>query len=88
VDSASWRRQDHNGWIDESDAAYGRLGIWSEGKFSSLRDAGIGALSVAAASTPFALKDGSELLGQVRKSGVYLHEDGTPGALQQVDLKV
>jgi hypothetical protein len=80
--------QDHNGWIDEGDAGYGRLGVWSDGKFSSLRDAGIGAISVAVASTPFALKEGSELLGQVRKSGVYLREDGTAGALQQVDLKV
>ena len=30
-------------------------------------------------ATPFALKEGSQLLGQVRESGVYLKEDGTPG---------
>jgi hypothetical protein len=77
---------DGNGWIDESDSAYALLGLWSGAKFTSLRDAGIGALSVDSVATPFALKQGSELLGQVRESGVYLREDGTPGALQQIDM--
>jgi len=80
--------QDRNGWIDEGDAAYDGMGLWSGGAFTSLREAGIGALAVAAVSTPFALKVGSELLGQVRQSGVYLREDGMPGVLQQVDLDI
>ena len=78
--------QDRNGWIDEGDAAYNSMGLWSGGAFTSLREAGIGALAVASVSTPFSLKVGSELLGQVQQSGVYLREDGMPGALQQVDL--
>lgn len=80
--------QDHNGWIDQGDAAYQRLGLSIDGKWTSLEDAGIGALSVASAATPFTLKGGSALLGQVRASGVYLRENGTPGALEQVDLTV
>jgi len=80
--------EDNNGWIDEGDSAYDQLGLWNHDSITSLRDAGIGALSVNSVSTPFALKDGAELLGQVRASGVYLRESGAPGVLQQVDLKV
>ena len=79
---------DHNGWIDEGDAAYNRMGLWQDGAFTSLHDAGIGALATASVVTPFAQTDGAELLGQTRQSGVYLNEDGTPGALQQIDLKI
>ena len=79
---------DHNGWIDEGDAAYTRMGIWRDGQFTSLEDAGIGALAAASIATPFTLKEGSDVLGQIRESGVYLREDGAPGAIQEVDLKV
>ncbi|QEL63507.1 hypothetical protein OTERR_00310 [Oryzomicrobium terrae] len=59
----------------------------------SLKEAGIGALSVSGVSTPFLYKrqqdDGSsDVQGMLRASGVYLMEDGRPGALQQVDLAV
>ena len=79
---------DHNGWIDQNDPAYQRLGITRDGQFTSLKDAGIGALADSSVDTPFTLKQGSETLGQVRQSGVYLREDGTAGALQQVDLEL
>lgn len=77
---------DRDGWISEEDPGYNRLGVWNGGAFTSLREAGIGALLAAAVSTPFTFKDGLEELGRVRQSGVYLTESGTPGALQQVDL--
>jgi hypothetical protein len=79
-----------NGWIDEGDAAYSTLKLWSgtgEGLLS-LSDAGVGALYVGqAASTQFDVRSATnEALGQVVSSSVYLGENGTPGALQQVDL--
>ena len=67
---------DHNGWIDEADAAYRSMGVMQGDKFTSLSKAGIGALAVASASTPFSVKENGELLGEVRRSGVYLTEDG------------
>ena len=80
---------DGNGWIDEGDEAFDQLGVYdSNGAFTSLRDAGLGALSVNAVATPFSLKEGGELLGQVQASSVFLTEDGNAGFLQQVDLVV
>ena len=81
---------DGNGWIDEGDAAYSSLRLWSApgAETRSLAQAGVGALYVGQnVSTQFELRsDSHETLGQVRSSSVYLAEDGTAGALQQVDL--
>ena len=85
---------DGNGWVDDGDAAYGSLRVWSRnaaGKdlLVTLSQAGIGALSVASVASEFSLKDsGNELLGQIRSTGLYLREDGQVGTLQQVDLTV
>lgn len=79
---------DGNGWIDEGDAAYQSMGLWRDGRFTSLQEAGIGALAAASVATPFALQQGAELLGQIRQTGVYLREDGAAGLMQQVDLSV
>lgn len=55
----------------------------------TLRELGVGALCLASVDTPFALTDDeNRLLGQIRASGIYLHEDGRAGSLQQVDLAV
>ena len=81
---------DGNGWIDEADAAYANLRLWSGdgNETKSLAQADIGALYVGqSASTQFELKSMSnESLGQIVTSSVYLNENGTAGALQQVDL--
>ncbi|HEX7491290.1 MAG TPA: hypothetical protein VF337_06270 [Candidatus Limnocylindrales bacterium] len=81
---------DQNGWIDEGDAAYATLKLWSgpSGGVTSLSDAGVGALFVGqAASTQFDIRSNTnESLGQVVSSSVYLGENGKAGALQQVDL--
>jgi hypothetical protein len=54
-----------------------------------LKDKGVGALYLGSAETPFSLKDDdNRLRGEVRASGIYLREDGSTGALQQVDLAV
>lgn len=80
---------DGNGWIDEADAAFARLGLWSGGEFASLAGQGVGALYTGAVAAPFALKDADNaLLGQIRAAGVYLTESGQAGLMQQVDLAV
>jgi hypothetical protein len=83
---------DDNGWIDEQDAVFDRLGVWTPGQdspLSSLRDAGVGALGLANIATPFALRGiQNSDLGQLRASGVFLNEDGRAGLLQEIDLSV
>lgn len=80
---------DQNGWIDESDAAFSQLAVWSGERFSSLAECGIGALYTAAVDAPFLLKtSANELLGQIRAAGLYLSEAGEVGQMQQVDLLV
>lgn len=81
---------DGNGWIDEADPAYAALGVWfPDGRIQPLKEAGVGALNLASAWSPFALRDGDNRpLGQIWCSGVYLHEDGRVGSLQQIDLGV
>ena len=78
---------DANGWIDEADPAWNALGVWfPDGALQSLKDAGVGALSLASTASPFTLMEGDQTLGQVRRSGIFLGEDGRVGSLQQVDL--
>ena len=85
---------DGNGWIDEADAAFKDLRIWRPsadggGSLQSLQAEGIGALGLANAASPFALRgEGNASLGALRATGAYLREDGRAGALQQLDLAV
>ncbi len=85
---------DNNGWIDENDAAFSELRVWtkdSSGKdqLSTLKQSKVGALNVASIATPFDIKDSSNALqGQIRASGIFLQEDGKAGTLQQIDLTV
>lgn len=86
--------QDGNGWIDESDAIYQNLRIWSktadgQDQLVGLGEKGVGAIYLGHVTTPFALKDADNaLLGQIRASGVFLSEQGAPGTVQQLDLAV
>jgi hypothetical protein len=85
---------DGNSWIDENDAIFARLLIWShdgEGndRLEGLLERNVGAIYLDQTATPFALKDNDNaLLGVVRASGVYLKEDGGVGTVQQLDLVV
>lgn len=86
--------EDGNGWIDEGDSAFARLGVWqpadgTEGSLSSLAAGGVGALFLGRVDTPFEIRDAAnESLGALRTSGVYLNEDGSAGTLRQIDLNV
>ncbi|MCW5978608.1 MAG: hypothetical protein KIT09_11050 [Bryobacteraceae bacterium] len=79
---------DGNGWIDSGDAAFGQLRLrLGDGSLQSLEALGIGALSTSGAAGEFHYKNESnELVAVVRRTGVYLTEDGRAGALRQIDL--
>jgi len=85
---------DHNGWIDENDAAYAQLRVWTKNasgsdQLATLKQANVGALSLARIATPFDIKDSNNALqAQIRSSGIFLHENGDAGIIQQVDLTV
>ncbi len=87
--------EDNNGWIDEQDAVFNQLRLWhktddGEDKLTTLKDSGIGALYLGYSPTKFSLNvlTNNETKGVVRSTGMYLHEDGTAGTMQQVDLAV
>lgn len=83
---------DSNGWIDENDAAFAELQIWSrdaagKDQLQSLAAAGVGAIALSRIATPFDIKNNAnELLGQVRNTGIFLQESGVAGTIQQIDL--
>jgi len=83
---------DGNGWIDENDAAFEQLQLWSrdsagQDKLQSLAAAGVGAISLSRVDTPFDIKtDANAMLGHIRSSGIFLQESGTAGTIQQIDL--
>ncbi|HZO29355.1 MAG TPA: VCBS repeat-containing protein [Chloroflexota bacterium] len=85
---------DKNGWIDEADAVYGKLQVWSKSgttdRLASLKERNVGAIGLGQLATPFELKDANnQLQGVVRSSGIYVKEDGSGvGSVQQIDLAV
>lgn len=86
---------DKNGWIDENDAAFEKLSIWSgdtpeSAKLRSLKESGIGAIALESAETEFTIKEqkSQNTLGQIRRTGIYLEENGKVGTIQQLDLAI
>ncbi|MBI4995583.1 MAG: hypothetical protein HZC22_01510 [Rhodocyclales bacterium] len=85
---------DDNGWIDESDAVYSRLRLWTpaadgSGALETLAAREIGALFLGRIATPFELRgNGNSELGAVAATGLYLREDGQAETLQEIDLSV
>ncbi|WP_018608980.1 hypothetical protein [Uliginosibacterium gangwonense] len=80
---------DHNGWIDENDAAYSQLAVWNPGgTMESLANAGVGAIALQNSATPYTIKEGGKELGNVRATGVFLTESGEARTIQQVDMVV
>lgn len=84
--------QDGNQWIDENDAIYQNLRIWSKDgqgndQLVGLGERGVGAIYLGHVTSPFSLKDSENaLVGQIRESGVFLNESGAVGTVQQIDL--
>lgn len=85
---------DGNGWIDENDDVFDKLKVWSkteDGKdeLKSLKESGVGAIFLGAENTEFTIEGEDGVLdGKVRKTGIFLKEDGTAGTIQHVDLAI
>ena len=84
---------DNNLWIDENDTIYDRLQIWVKDddgtdRLFALAAKGIGAIYLGNVETPFSLENAGELSATIRRTGVFLREDGTAGTIQHVDMVV
>lgn len=83
---------DGNHWIDQNDAVYADLRVWSrsadgQDQLATLAQRNVGALYLGSVDSPFAInRADNSSLGVVRSSGIYLSEDGSAGTLQQLDL--
>lgn len=85
---------DGNGWIDENDAEFRALRVWTpgasgDGRLESLAQRRVGAIALGNVRSPFDLRgEGNRDLGTVAASGVYLTDDGRAGAIQEIDLTI
>lgn len=83
---------DGNGWIDEADEIFSRLKVFAKDEngndiLFTLKEAGVGAICLRAEKTPFNLTDENNVSkAMIRQSGFYLHENGVPGLIQQMDM--
>ena len=85
--------QDGNNWLDENDPIFNKLRIWSkdatgQDQLLALGQIGIGAIYLGHVQSFFDLKNGPELLGQIRETGLFLREDGGAGTVQHLDLAI
>jgi hypothetical protein len=86
--------QDGNMFIDEADAIFQQLKVWTkdangEDRLLALGQAGVGAIYLGHIGSEFRLDDpNGEQAGQLRDSGFFLREDGSSGTVQQIDLVV
>ncbi len=83
---------DGNMWIDENDPIFDELKIWigagsENARLVSLKEAGVGALSLASVGTAFEMKGGNgELLGRISHAGIFLKENGEVKSMAEIDL--
>lgn len=83
---------DNNGWIDENDAVFNQLQVMvvnhrGEQELHSLRDVGVGAIHLGSENTALDMMDGSgRLLGAVKRTGIFLMENGQIRTMQEIDL--
>ena len=83
---------DGNNWIDENDPIYDKLRIWTkdpDGKDNlfALGAKGIGAIYLGNVSTDYNISDSpDDVQGVLKKTGIFVKEDGTVGTVQDVDL--
>lgn len=84
--------EDGNGWIDENDAIWDKLKIWTKDEngrdvLYTLAEKGVGAICLQNASTEFTHRGtAGQTLGAVRNTGVFLYENGNVGTIQHVDM--
>ena len=85
---------DHNGFIDEGDEIFSKLKIWAmdengNQQLYSLAEKGVGAICLQNASTNYTITDdNNEAKGMIRRTGVFLYENGNVGSVQHVDMAI
>ena len=85
---------DGNGWIDENDEIWSKLLIWTkdengEDRCYTLSEKNIGAICLASQETDFTLASKDNVPnGRIRKTGIFLYENGYAGTVQHVDMAV
>jgi len=85
---------DDNGWIDENDPIYEKLRIWTKDEngndqLFALGQRGVGAIYLGNVYTDFSLKNSNNNTnGQIKKTGIYLNENGSAGTMQHVDIAI
>lgn len=85
--------EDGNGWIDENDEIFHKLVIWSKDEQGNdvmykLADKGVGAICLQNVSTEFGLhsKQDNSTNALIRKTGIFLYENGGAGTVQHLDM--
>lgn len=83
--------QDHNQFIDENDAIFSQLKVFSQNEDGSqtlvpLAKADVGAIYLGNVASPFTQKDSNnQAVAQTVSTGVFLKESGGGGTVQQID---
>lgn len=85
--------EDANGWIDEADPIWEKLLIWTkdeegQDKLYHLSDLGVGAICLSSAATEYALnaEQDNANLAMIRRTGIFLYENGMTSTVQHLDL--
>lgn len=84
--------EDGNGWIDEADSIFSKLRVWTKDADGTdhlygLGESGVGAIYLGSSDTEFSQKDvDNNTNAVIRKTGIFLYENGNVGTLQQMDL--
>ena len=84
---------DQNGWIDESDAIFKELKVWTvsptgEKALIGLKEADVGAIFLGKVSSEFNMRSEGDTVAKIRDSSVYLKENGGAGVIHEIDLKI
>lgn len=84
---------DKNGWIDENDSVFKSLKLWvktaNEDNVISLKEAGVGAISLQAVAGTFDFKDSqNSTLAQIKNTSVALSESGEALPVYGLDLSI
>ncbi len=84
---------DGNGWIDEADDIFDKLRICvfdenGEQKLYRLKEKDVGAIYLGNVSTGFSLNEQgtNKVNAAIRKTGIFLYENGAAGTVQHLDL--